>query len=149
MQNTFGEKVVGIAIHYAWQADTDVDFPVDYKTTVGTAIADEFAGEAEDLPYGFVNRINDGTDRIVQRGEWDAEVSRITAMSAKAGIDIDAEIDNTTLDVTVYVKAFEQLDGLIKVQGFITESHLHSKQKDHDATPDIVEDYEQNHVHKF
>ncbi len=145
LEGVFGDKVVAMAIHYGWQADTDADYPVDYKTTVGTAIGDHFADQSDPLPFGFVNRVKHGNNWKLDFGQWDAEVNRITSLTAKAGIAIEANITNNTLEANVYVKAFEQLDTLVKIQGFIIESHMHSKQKFYEA-PWEIDDYEQNHV---
>lgn len=146
LQNLYGKKVVGMAIHYGWQADADAEFPVDYKTEVGTAIGDHFADQSEPLPFGFINRIKHGSKYKLDWAQWDAEVNRLTPLPAKVGIAIsEAKIENGTLTSSVYVKAFEQLDTIVKIQGFIIESHLHSKQKFYEA-PWEIDDYEQNHV---
>ncbi len=145
LESVFGNKVVAMAIHYGWQADADAEYPVDYKTNVGTIIGDYFADQSEPLPFGFVNRVKHGDNLKLDYTAWDFEVNRITTQTAKAGIAIDASITGNNLVANVYVKAFEKLDTLVKIQGFIIESHMHSKQKFYEA-PWEIDDYEQNHV---
>lgn len=148
LQGILGSRVVGMAIHFGFQADLEEfdGFVVDYKTEVGTAIGDFFASQSDPLPFGFVNRISENGNWIRQWAEWNTMISDIIAQEAQIGIAIDAKIENGSVIANISTKAFTQVDSQIKIQGFITESKLESKQKDSESETGIIENYKQNHV---
>lgn len=155
LQSNLGAKVIGMAIHYGWQADINVfkDLVVDYKTDAGTAIGNYFASQSTPLPFGFVNRTTWVDDfgeeyHTFAWGEWYGRLSDIIAQESQIGIHIDAKIENGAVIAGISTKAFSQVDTPIKIQYFITESHLISKQMDIDAVNQggEVDDYEHNHV---
>lgn len=142
-----GSQIKGMAIHYAYFASLDVPngYVNDFTTEVGTAIGDEFVGQFAPLPLGLVNRMGEG-DKSSEPSAWDAIISQIINNNPKVGIALNVELENQTINADVFVKAFQQIDTLLKVQAFITESHIISQQLMYHPETHVITDYEHNHV---
>jgi len=144
LRNTYGTKIVPMAIHFGYYAQTNSSYPTDFTTDVGDAIGNKFG--VTSTPVGMVNRVGDEGNKLLEFSEWDASISKLLTKTPSVGIAMAAEIKDNKIEANVFVKAFEQNDTLLKVQIFIIENHIIDKQLYYGHDPEEIEDYEHEHV---
>ena len=144
LRNTYGTKIVPMAIHFGYYAQTNSSYPTDFTTDVGDAIGNKFG--VTSTPVGMVNRVGDEGNKLLEFSEWDASISKLLTKTPSVGIAMAAEIKDNKIEASVFVKAFEQNDTLLKVQVFIIENHIIDKQLYYGHDPEEIEDYEHEHV---
>jgi len=144
LQNTYGARVVPMAIHFGYYAETDSDYPTDFTTPVGDAIGNKFG--VTSTPVGMVNRVGDEGNKLLEFSSWDATISNLMTQTPKVGIAIAAQIKAGKIESQVFVKAFEQCDTLLKLQIFVLENHIIDKQVYYDHDPEDIEDYDHEHI---
>lgn len=143
LMGTYASQLIPMAIHFGYFAEPTTSLPNDLRTSVGTVIGGEF--NVTLTPVGLVNRIGSG-DKKMYYAAWDAAISSLINNSPKVGIALQTELNGTELESKIYIKAFEQNDTLLKVQGFIVESHIISAQLWQGHEPEHIVDYQHDHV---
>ena len=143
--STYGSQVIPICIHFGYFSRPFPGYQTDYTSAVGDAIGNEF--NVQITPSGMINRKGE-SDKLIDWAAWNTEINNLVSQSPKVGIIVEAstDINNTHLDVKLWIKAFESNNDLLKIQGFIIESQLLSEQIWYDNNPEYIEDYEHNYV---
>lgn len=145
LKNVYGAQLVPMAIHFGYYTEVDANYPDDFTTPVADAIGNAFS--VIFTPIGMVNRIEKSSSgKLFDYGEWDAKISQLISQNPKVGIALNADMVNNKIVAEIYVKAFEQVDTALKIQAFVTESHIISKQLYYGHDPEVIENYEHNHV---
>ncbi|MBN2670012.1 MAG: Omp28-related outer membrane protein [Bacteroidales bacterium] len=147
LHDLYGHQLIPMAIHYdpsGYFTSVTADYPDDFRTEIANEIGSSMGVQFN--PIGYVNRIGSYSDKTIDFPFWENKFLELKNKEAKAGVVIDAIRNSNLLSASVYVKAFEQLDTLVKIQGFILEDGIISKQTDYNAYPTDIEDYEHNHV---
>src|SRR5690606_14450516 len=126
----------------------DLKYIHDFTREVSTAIDQKFGVATSGLPTGMVNRKqvsgSDGSDYTT----WQTK----TGQYLQAPPDIDIQVQNfysasdSSLCSYVYVQFLTQITGKFKVVLYLVENEFVSWQKDYNASPQDISDYEHNHI---
>lgn len=138
----YGSKFITIAYHAGFFARTSASFPIDYRTTEGTALNSHFGVTL--YPTGVVNRkMHNGSVKL-DKSIWASASAEAIEVAPKLSLVISKNYDavSRTLNVTVNAKAVTELDAL-KLCVFVTESGLVSPQV---ASGGTIAEYQHNHV---
>jgi len=145
LHNLYGDQIVPLAIHYGYFAEISTQYPTNFITPIATHIGDYFA-----IPYtpvGMVNRMGATDNKLVDHGNWGTVIANHKDSAPLLGMAIkDAKVENNKIVAAVYVKAYETIDTLLKIQYFIAESHIIAPQLFYNHDPERIADYEHNHV---
>jgi hypothetical protein len=142
LHEIYPEKFIVIAYHAGWFARTNTSFPVDYRTTEGTALDVYF--KPGSYPSGVVNRKPYNNTIILDRSIWAPATAAQMSNEPKLQLQILTNYNETyrALSVAVTAKALTTLDPL-KLCIFVTESGLVSPQV---ASGGTIDNYVHNHV---
>ncbi len=144
LQSTYGSKIVPMAIHFGYYAETDGTYTTDFRTPTGDAIGNKFG--VTSTPTGLINRVGEEDNKLIDYSAWDAAISNLITNTPKIGIAIAAQVSANKIDAKVFIKAFDQNDTLLKIQVFVLENHIVDKQLFYDHDPEEIDDYEHKHV---
>ncbi|MBL7922941.1 MAG: Omp28 family outer membrane lipoprotein [Bacteroidia bacterium] len=150
--NTYGERLVVIAVHADFWADpyppTAPYFTYDFRTPLATQIATDFGVIGQPFPKGMVNRmLNPGTNdpQILDWAAWAPKLSEWYALPADAGLEITPTYDagSRTITAEVDVKVVDNLVNPAKLAVYFIEDSIIQWQKDGTSN---VQNYVHNHV---
>ena len=157
LQNYYGDKVIGIAIHPSSQAFstpsplTSSSYTYDFRTEFGDDIDDVFELTTVGLPRGMVNRVGFDTDHQLGKDEWSSAVQTELAEDPIFGITLSSNVSsgNGTISVTAKALTNINLDKTEEIEDYnivicLTENGIIEWQKDNTAGD--IEEYEHNHV---
>jgi len=157
LQNYYGDKVIGIAIHPSSQAFstpsplTSSSYTYDFRTEFGDDIDDIFELTTVGLPRGMVNRVGFDTDHQLGKDEWSSAVQTELAKDPIFGITLSSNVSsgNGTISVTVKALSNINLNKTEEIEDYnivicLTENEIIEWQKDNAAGD--IEEYEHNHV---
>jgi len=147
LQDLYGDKVIGIAIHSGGFAEpedlTSNKFTYDFRTAAGNDYYSTF--EIVGLPIGLVNRIGypDNTHKK-NWAEWQGFVQSALQKTPKLGITIDSKMNGgRTGNIDISIEVLEELSGLYYLVVCLTENNIINWQKD---GANDNEFYEHEHV---
>ena len=135
-----------MAIHAGNLANTDDNyFDTDWTTEEGDVYWDQLDFQAN--PVGRVNRIN-GVGSFWAPAQWEEKVTEELALTPSLGLQHAFEWvpANDHLNLHLHGTFYETVDGPIQIAWLILESHILDYQLDYASSPEVVEDYEFNHV---
>mgnify|MGYP003705987371 CR=1 FL=1 len=135
-----------MAIHAGNLAGTDDNyFDTDWTTEEGTVFWDQLDFQAN--PVGRVNRVN-GVGSFWAPAQWEEKVIEELAGSPSIGLQHAYEWApaNGLLNLHLHGTFYEDVNGPIQIAWLILESHIFDYQLDYASNPEVVEDYEFNHV---
>lgn len=140
LKEQFGDALITVSIHagpFAWAEGTK-SFPT-FKTTEGDTYAS--AWDISEYPSGVINR----TSGKLSYSDWATHVRNELQKDAAADIQTEATLneDKTQLSITTAIKPQANIDG--KLQVWITESGIISRQKNGSS---YIKEYEHNHVYR-
>lgn len=140
------DRVAVMAIHAGNLAATDDDhFDTDWTTEEGNVFWDQLEFQAN--PLGRVNR-RPNPGNFFAPAQWEDEVS--DALAEEPALHLDGVADyvagNNHMNVHVYGQALVDAPGAVNLAVLILESHIFDYQLDYSSSPNVVEDYEFNHV---
>lgn len=157
LQNFYGDRVIGIAIHPSSQAFstpsplTSSSYTYDFRTEFGDEIDNIFEITTVGLPRGMINRTGFDTDHQLGKDEWSSVVQTELAKAPIFGITLSSDVSsgNGTISVTAEALTNINLDKIHKLEDYkivicLTENNIIQWQKDN--TSGDIEDYEHNHV---
>lgn len=154
LQNSFGERLIPIAVHATYFARFDTGASkYNYNFTCAEGI--ELAGETNGnsgyfpvtvLPQGVVNSF--AKDKVEVQGNWGTEVGEYIGQKTKFNIDIESELndDESQSQLNITVTAIENADLDLKLGVYIVESGIINWQLDYSADPQDIPDYTHDHV---
>lgn len=161
MEQTYGEQVIGIAMHAGFFAEPypagTIKFETDFRSEFGSALHNDF-GPINSYPKGMINRsdtvLNNGS-RLFGKDEFESAFLRFKDQAPAANLQIKHTYDDNdrTLCVSVETEALQQLSGEYNVVIAITEDSIVDWQKNGTAgsgspnySPGDVQNYVHNHV---
>ena len=146
LHGLYGDKVITIAVHAGFFAMTTTEYPTDYRSADGNAIASYFS--VTDYPSGMVNRKEESGQRLKPYTVWATMISEILAQTPVLGISITNNYNSTNrqLQSTAKLEFKGIVDEQLKICFFITEDSLISPQTDYSLTPDKIDNYIHRHV---
>lgn len=139
-------KVIVLAEHVGEDfASPTKDHPYDFRSPVGNDIGKFFKSDIAALPVGMVNRKTFGSTKLLQRAEWEKEVTKLIGKTAPLAIDLNANYDEVNKEISVTVDIEYGSDGSSEhnLCVLISEDSIVSYQK---GRPQEVYDYVHNHV---
>lgn len=146
----YQDSIVVIAIHAGVFSQPELpDFPADYRSTVGTALNDEFG--VEGYPSGMINRIPFNSTLIQDRTAWSIAANAIDKQQAKAAIQMQCDYNSTDRKACVHSKVtfLQDINANLKLAVYMIEDSIVSPQKnifDNIGTVPVIEDYVHNHM---
>ena len=145
LQNFYGDKVIGIAIHPSSTFSTpspltSSSYTYDFRTEFGDDIDDIFELTTLGLPRGMVNRVGGG----LGINEWSDVVLTELAKDPIFGITLSSDVSNGDGTINVKVEALADLNNQYKIVICLTENGIIEWQKDN--TLGDIDNYEHNHV---
>ena len=157
LQDFYGDRVIGIAIHPSSQAFstpsplTSSSYTYDFRTEFGDNIDNIFEITTVGLPRGMVNRTGFDTDHQLGKDEWSSVVQTELVKAPIFGITISSDISsgNGTISITAEALTNINLDKIQELADYkivvcLTENNIVQWQKDN--TLGDIENYEHNHV---
>lgn len=142
----YGDRVVPIGIHSGpseFTAPSLPDYPEDFRTTDGDAIA-AFFGGVPAQPIGMVSRMDytgSGNGHFKVYNSWAAEAASIIDEVAIAKIEASASVNGTNVDSDVDVTFIGAQNGTYKLAVYLVETDIVAPQLLPDDTRDV------NYVH--
>ena len=146
MAANYADRISVMAIHAGNLAVTDDGyFDTDWTTEEGDVFWDQLDFQAN--PLGRINRIG-GVGAFWPPAQWEEQAVNEMAIDPAVGLQYDYEWvpANGHLNLHLHGTFYEDVEGPIQVAWLILESHIIDYQLDYSADPEVVEDYEFNHV---
>ena len=157
LQDFYGDRVIGIAIHPSSPAFstpsplTASSYTYDFRTQFGDDIDNIFEITTVGLPRGMVNRTGFDTQHQLGKDEWSSIVQTELEKAPIFGITLSSNVSNGNGTVSITAEALTNinLDKKEKIEDYnivicLTEKNIVQWQKDNTAGD--IEDYEHNHV---
>lgn len=157
LQDFYGDRVIGIAIHPSSPAFstpsplTASSYIYDFRTQFGDDIDNIFEITTIGLPRGMVNRTGFDTQHQLGKDEWSSIVQMELEKAPIFGITLSSNVSNGngTISITAEALTNINLDKKEKIEDYnivicLTEKNIVQWQKDNTAGD--IEDYEHNHV---
>jgi thiol-disulfide isomerase/thioredoxin len=157
LQDFYGDRVIGIAIHPSSPAFstpsplTASSYTYDFRTQFGDDIDNIFEITTVGLPRGMVNRTGFDTQHQLGKDEWSSIVQTELEKAPIFGITLSSNVSNGngTISITAEALTNINLDKKEKIEDYnivicLTEKNIVQWQKDNTAGD--IEDYEHNHV---
>jgi hypothetical protein len=95
-------QVIIMAVHVGETfASPTPEHPYDFRCQTGNEIGDFFNATNAPLPIGMVNRIELNSERLLQRYDWEAEVTKLVSQKAAMGIELSASYSATNKSISV------------------------------------------------
>lgn len=140
LKEQYGEALITVSIHagpFAF-AEGSKSFPT-FKTPEGDTYADAWG--ITSYPAGVINRTSGNTSY----SDWATIVRDEIQKDAELDIELTASLnaDKTEISITTELKPLSDIEG--KLQIWITESGIISRQKNGSVT---IREYEHNHVYR-
>lgn len=135
-----------MAIHAGNLANTDDDhFDTDWTTEEGDVFWDQLDFQAN--PVGRINRIN-GVGSFWAPAQWEEKTVTELAVAPAVGLQHEAEWvpSNGHLNLHLHGTFYQNVTGPINLAWLILESHIIDYQLDYASNPEVVENYEFNHM---
>ena len=142
----YADRVSVMAIHAGNLANTDDDhFDTDWTTEEGDVFWDQLDFQAN--PVGRINRIN-GVGSFWAPAQWEEKTAEELAIAPVLGLQHDYEWvpANGHLNLHLHGTFYEDVAGPVQVAWLVLESGIVDYQLDYASDPEVVEDYEFNHV---
>jgi hypothetical protein len=121
------------------------EHPYDFRCQTGNEIGDFFNATNAPLPIGMVNRIEVNSERLLQRYDWEAEVTKLVSQKAAMSIELSASYNATnksiSVDANVAYFAIGTSNHYLAI--YLLEDSIVSYQKNR---PTDNEEYVHNHV---
>lgn len=156
LQNFYGDRVIGIAIHPSSNFAipdplTSSKFTYDFRTEFGDDIDNIFELTTVGLPRGMVNRSGFDTGHQLGKDEWSSVVQTELAKSPVFGITLSSNVSNGNGTISVAAEALTNinLDKNEEIEDYnivicLTENEIIEWQKDNTAGD--IEEYDHNHI---
>ena len=146
IKQVYGDQIIPVAFHLGYFAKPmdDGKYDTDFRTDEGEVLENHF--DFVSFPIGTVNRL--GKDDLIPYPSWAAETADYVENQAQVIIEVTTSYNSATKKATAAINVAPNgtESTTLKLAVYLTESHIISYQKDEDATPMDVPDYEHNHV---
>lgn len=148
LKNFYGDRLVIVSVHAGWFArTTGGDFSYDFTTPEGEELNSYFG--IEQNPVGLVNRLEFEGSMLLGPTAWGSAMAVLDDLPPAFSINLEAEKTGNSYELSVEVKALEDLEPEYYLVAMVIEDGIVSPQKIN-SSPDypdgIIMDYEHNHV---
>lgn len=146
IKSLYGDQVVALAFHLGYFARTQNGdkFTTDFRTAEGSVLETYYEFVA--FPIGLVNNLS--KQSLTPYANWASQSAAIVNKQAELAISASTEFNtaSSTATVIINLKDISHTGQDLKIAIYLTEDHIIDWQKDEDADPLDVENYEHNHV---
>lgn len=151
LETQYAGKIVPIAVHAGFFANTNTTYPTDFKTTTGTAYDTQFGISLAGNPNGLVNRVGYGTGGFIKAySGWGGEIAQQITQVAKFQIKIKNTFITGTnnLNTDITIKSLGYNNGVYKLVVLLTQDSIIAEQLDYrlPVGSQTITNYEFNHV---
>lgn len=151
LETQYSGKIVPLAIHAGFFANTNLTYPTDLRTTAGTAYDTQFGISLAGNPNGLTNRVGYGTGSFIKAySVWGSEIAQQITQAAKFQIKIKNTFNTITnsLNTDITVKSLASNSGNYKLVVLLTQDSIIAEQLDYrlPVGSQTVTNYEFNHV---
>jgi thiol-disulfide isomerase/thioredoxin len=151
LETQFPGKVVPLAIHAGFFANTNLTYPTNFKTTAGTAYDTQFGVSLAGNPNGLTNRVGYGTGSFIKAySVWGSEITQQITQVAKFEIKIKNTFNTITssLNTDITVKSLAGNNGNYKLVVLLTQDSIIAEQLDYrlPVGSQTTTNYEFNHL---
>ncbi len=146
MQDLYDDQLITVSFHLGHFArpESGPAFSSDYRTPEGNILEEYFPFIS--FPTGTVNRLD--KEALSPYTSWPAEAAQIVKSESPLLLEAEAQylpaLGGARLTVTGTPLA--NLEGHYKLAAWVTEDHITDWQKDIDADPQDVREYQHNHL---
>ncbi len=149
---TYGDTIVGVALHVsdAYAAPSAGLFSYDFRTPEGTEIDQTFHVSDGGLPKGMVNRTKYNNSVVIDYQSWATVVQSMLSDPAKIGMQIINQYDDpddSSFCTHIKITFLENITDTLMFFCGLMEDSITKPQRNYDATPNDIPDY--NHMHVF
>lgn len=141
IHNTYGDQIIGMAIHVSsFAKPSPSPFTYDFRTKWGDNWDDFFEISMAGLPRGMINRVGyqDNSHKL-GKDEWATTV----ANELKKEINFKLSILSDSTSISVSTEVVKNINNNFNLMICLTENNIINWQKDGQHN---IEDYEHNHV---
>lgn len=152
----YKEQLFAVAIHgngdfnsYTPGAD---QFYYDFSTPEGIEIDGTFGASAASLPQGTVNRDGDGKVDVLPRNVWKSVADKYINEIPVAWVDVYAKVQpgpDKYINISSRIKFLADYPNDVNFNVVLVENKIINWQKDYASTPEVIPDYEHNHVLRY
>ena len=148
LQNAYGDRVIGIAIHPHSNFSipnplSSSQYTYDFRTEDADNIDDLFDMTSAGLPVGMVNRIGFNTNHQLSKDEWGEKVQDELEKDPIFSININSNVSNGIGNITLVVESLTNLNSSYNIVLCLTENNIIQWQKNIDIDN---EEYKHKHV---
>jgi hypothetical protein len=145
--SVYGDQIIPVSIHAGAYANPGNGAWNDFRTTAGDDIFTTFGQVG--FPASVISRVNNA-NVYTPHASWEPQIILIKDDEPVAEITITNSYNTSTREVGIQVDTEWLKNGDVgvdyKLQVFIIEDHIIAQQKDIDATPEIVPNYDHRHM---
>lgn len=147
LENAYGDRVIGIAIHPHSNFSipnplSSSQYTYDFRTVDGDNIDDMFDMTSVGLPVGMINRIGFNTNHQLSKEEWGEKVQEELEKDPIFRININSNVSNGIGNITLEVESLTNLNSSYNIVLCLTENNIIQWQKNID-----IDNEEYNHKH--
>ena len=147
LENAYGDRVIGIAIHPHSNFSipnplSSSQYTYDFRTLDGDNIDDMFDMTSVGLPVGMINRIGFNTNHQLSKEEWGEKVQEELEKDPIFRININSNVSNGIGNITIEVESLTNLSSSYNIVLCLTENNIIQWQKNID-----IDNEEYNHKH--
>jgi hypothetical protein len=147
LEDTYGQDICVVAIHSGSLAATNEEgaFTTDWTNEISDIYYNQLDFQAN--PLGRVNR-SPSLGTFLFPVEWEPLVEDIIAENAEVALQIATNYSDQNNEVNIHVNGQfqEGYPGNLKLAVLVLESHIIDYQLDYSSDPEVIPDYEFNHV---
>lgn len=145
----YGDTLVVLAVHAGFFAKVKLpEYPASYTTTAGNDWDATFIGNAGN-PNGMTNRKNYAGNGVVNKEtKWPTTVSLALKDPMVVRLDLETKYDTIVRSLSTNIKAkfLSSYPNGTKLSAVLMEDGIVGAQTDYRVSPDLVEDYEFEHM---
>jgi hypothetical protein len=150
LKSIYGDQLVIIAVHSGFFAEpSGTYFTNDFRTKTGNEWDEHFGNSAAGNPNGMVNRAGySESSHILQYTQWAQKMEELLQSEPKAAIELETNYNANTYDLTVTteIEILQTTSNPLSINLVLTESNVVGYQKDYDANPEKIPNYQHNHI---
>jgi len=136
LQDQYKDHLVVIAIHagYFAQPSASGDYAYDFRTPTGDELDNFFGVSALGNPKGMVNRIGEGTAKVLNPDDWSGAIGESISQFPSIEINISNSYDTAQnkLESTIETEFLLDMEGTYNICAFIIEDSIVRAQKNND-----------------
>tara|TARA_B100001287_G_scaffold119004_1_gene100233 strand:+ start:2234 stop:3139 length:906 start_codon:yes stop_codon:yes gene_type:complete len=146
--NTYGDRVIGIAVHPHSNFSipnplSSSQYTYDFRTEEGDNIDNIFQMTSGGLPVGMVNRIGFDGNHQLSKDEWGEKVQTELEKEPVFKINLSSDFTTSSGNISVEVEALTDLNNSYNIVVCLTENNIIEWQKDNNIDN---ENYNHKHV---